>query len=783
MAGADTDAQLEALARARVAAKAGEIQNSLVQIAAGNPLGAEPDPKRRDARIAAKTGGSAREVAQVSRAIVQATTAVEVADERGAFAPGGPPIPGGPEAIQGPTIDFVGVEFLTRGRLAANAVGRVAFRNGRAQGTGFLVAPGLFLTNNHVIKTPEMAAELCVEFDYEASSSGGERPVTRFGLAPERCFVFDPIDALDFALIAIGKSFFGNKQLEMLGYMPLSDAPDKHMLGEIANIIQHPNGRLKQVVLRSNNLVARDETVNVLHYVADTEPGSSGSPVCNNEWEPIALHHWGGPALEVSDVNGNPLNRDINEGLRISAIVKALRARGGGLDAASKAAVTEALARWDSAPRGGPVAPEAESVVPGPVGAAALAASARMATVSVPVDTPVEITVRIGGGAAVLQPVVAGGVAGAVAGAGDPLATAERASTRFGDRGGYEPGFIPGFVVPLPDASKTGFRLAANREAAAGDDPHELRYHHFSILMNAERRLAAVTAVNIDGGRIVAVKREDKTVDLDPTLGDLDAEAMEASDDFQPDPRIAPGEQMGREFYANQKVPGFDKPGPLHRGASAAEKKAHARAQAERTARIFQKGHIILRGDPVWGTAAEALAAEADTFFYTNAAPQLGWFNQGSAVGKPGAKGTLRWRALETWVLRNAFVSRQRICVFAGPVFAADDPPYREGTRVPMRFWKIAVWAEGRKLRSIALIADQRKVLDELTKGMPEGMLRPAAEAFTDADELARASEFLTSVAEIEALTGLDFGKAVRAGDVRKARRGAEAAIDAAVAL
>ena len=63
----------------------------------------------------------------------------------------------GAEAAQGPTIDFVGIEFLARGRLAANTVGRVVFRSGRAQGSGFLVGPGLFLTNNHVVSSAEMA--------------------------------------------------------------------------------------------------------------------------------------------------------------------------------------------------------------------------------------------------------------------------------------------------------------------------------------------------------------------------------------------------------------------------------------------------------------------------------------------------------------------------------------------------------------------------------------------------------------------------------------------------
>eukprot|EP01035_Chromulina_nebulosa_P054891 gene54891-75201_t len=246
-------------------------------------------------------------------------------------------------------------------------------------------------------------------------------------------------------------------------------------------------------------------------------------------------------------------------------------------------------------------------------------------------------------------------------------ATAEAASWKtesFEDRGGYEPGFIPGFVVPLPDYSGTGWRAADNLLAGPGDDPHELPYHHFSIVMNADRRLVGFTAVNIDGKRIKAVDRDTKAVTDDPTLQQLGVESLgregaEASDAFRPDRRVALEEQMNREFYENQVVQGF------------LDTKSKAR-----TARIFQKGHIVLRGDPAWGTAEEAVAAERDTFFYTNAAPQVGFFNQGSALDHPGSKGKLRWRAVETYVLRNAVTMKRRISVFAGPVFAADDPRY-----------------------------------------------------------------------------------------------------------
>lgn len=758
----DTEARLRIIVRARIAKQSQEIENSIVQIEAGNPLGAEPSDTRRAARIARKTRLSPRDAKAMATMI--ATTAKLIDGVGDAI--------DGAEALQGPTIDIVGVEFLTRGRTAASAVGRVAYRSGRAQGSGFLVAPGLFLTNHHVISSPEQSEALMVQFDYEAADDGTERPVTSFTFDPATCFVSDPIEGLDFTLIAVGARLSGAKSLAEFGHLPLSDAKDKHMLGERANIIQHPNGDLKQIVVRENNLVSRDETEEVLHYLADTEQGSSGSPVMNNSWEPIALHHWGEPFTEIKGSDGKPLRKEVNEGIRISAIVRNLRNRAPVLADSSGQAIADALALWDASPtETAPALPESRAAInaPGSPTSTRSGGSVTHADGTITWTFPIEISVR----APLLEPPRTI-PAPPKADTSSPKTLVRGPEKRtvevpnFSDRGGFEPGFIPGFVVPLPDYTNVGYRLAENRMPHEGvDDPHELQYHHFSIVMNAERRLAAFAACNIDGRRLVAVNRDNKTVNLDPTLHDLGAEATDA---FSPDPRVPESEQMTREFYEDQVVPGFPKPPPLPKDASPAEKKAHTRAMLARTARMFQKGHITLRGDPAWGTEEAAVAAESDTFFYTNAAPQLGFFNQGSPVNAPGTKGDLRWRTVETYVLRNAFTTRKRVCVFAGPIFDDDrDPEYRFGVRVPMKFWKVVVWAEGKTLKSIALCADQRPVFEKLTKGMPEAA---AAEAFEDLDELARASEFLSTVQEIEGLTNLDFGDAVRNADVRA---GAEA--------
>jgi endonuclease G, mitochondrial len=745
----DVPAALTRIVEQRLQNARTEIRNSLTFIANGNPLAAEPDNRRRVRRLQSKASLTRGEAELVSMGIDAVTESPEPVPMIAGVAKDG-----GPEAIIG-SIDFVGVAFLERGRRAADSVARVAFGNGNAKGTGFLVAPGLFLTNHHVIASPAEASQLCVEFDYEFDIGNNLRVRTRYAFDPARCFTTDGIAGLDFTLIALGERLDGPRNADVYGYIPLSDANDKHMLGEIANIIQHPRGRYKEIVLRENRLVARDETVQVLHYIADTEPGSSGSPVFNNDWEVIALHHWGGPYREVKTPDGRPLNREINEGIRISAIVKTLRERAAAGAGATQQALRRALGLWRSFARPTPVDVRTERNDPVPPASG----PRRNADGSVTWTFPIEINVR----APLLEEAPSTAVAGPAASAAaaaplrppPPSDSAEATTWKtedFSDRGGYEPGFIPGFTVPLPGIRRVRHRAAVNKDAGPGDDPHELPYHHFSIVMNAERRLAFFTACNIDGKRIRAVIRDKKQVIEDPTLKDLGVEALEigaegaeASDDFRPDRRIDQDEQMNRPFYEAQIVPGFPEP-----------------TSKERIARMFQKGHITLRGDPAWGTEGQAKAAERDTFFYTNAAPQVGFFNQGSRLDRPGSKGKLRWRAVETYVLRNAVTMRSRITVFAGPIFDDDkDPDYRFDSKVPMRFWKIAVWADGDELRAIALIADQSKVLTV----MPEAA--EAAEAFLDDPELARVSEFLTTVQNIERLTGLNFGDAVRDADVR----------------
>lgn len=83
------------------------------------------------------------------------------------------------------------------------------------------------------------------------------------------------------------------------GWNRLIEVEGKAVVGDCLSIIQHPGGELKQLALRENELV--DVLEFHLHYLTDTGRGSSGSPVFNDQWEVVALHHSGVPKRE----NGN----------------------------------------------------------------------------------------------------------------------------------------------------------------------------------------------------------------------------------------------------------------------------------------------------------------------------------------------------------------------------------------------------------------------------------------------------------------------------------------------
>ena len=206
--------------------------------------------------------------------------------------------------------------FLTRGAELRRSIGRIYIRDRQRRvgwGTGFLVAPNLLLTNQHVLDSQETARFSRVEFDYEETFSGDMLSSAVFDFEPDTFFVSSPArGGLDYALVAVAErprpeSGRPTANLAEFGYNILLGQEGKLLKGELIHCIHHPEGQPRQVTLRENRLMAiQDPALDGvwMHYETDTEPGSSGAPLYNNQWQIVGIHHAG---VEKRDNEGNIL--------------------------------------------------------------------------------------------------------------------------------------------------------------------------------------------------------------------------------------------------------------------------------------------------------------------------------------------------------------------------------------------------------------------------------------------------------------------------------------------
>lgn len=242
-------------------------------------------------------------------------------------------------ARAGRTSSLHDLRFVERARRAADAVGRFVAEGGSGRGTFFMVSPRLLLTNHHVLPDARTAGEVEAEFGYELDEEGGTRPVTRHRLDPGAFFLTNGRAGMDFTLVALGGRSAGPEA--RIGCCPLPRAGTVHGVGGFVNIIQHPYDMPKQIAVRENRVVGGAGTR--LVYTADTLRGSSGSPVFNDEWKVVALHHWGGATGAVGAAPGSAAPERVNEGIRATAIVRELRARRGGLGREARRMLDEAI--------------------------------------------------------------------------------------------------------------------------------------------------------------------------------------------------------------------------------------------------------------------------------------------------------------------------------------------------------------------------------------------------------------------------------------------------------
>ncbi len=91
---------------------------------------------------------------------------------------------------------------------------------------------------------------------------------------------------LDYVMLEVDDS---PGEHEEIGYM--RPVPKTLATVQPAFIIQHPCGDPQKVVLQDNWITYVAPDHRRVQYLTNTEHGSSGSPVCNENWEVVALHH------------------------------------------------------------------------------------------------------------------------------------------------------------------------------------------------------------------------------------------------------------------------------------------------------------------------------------------------------------------------------------------------------------------------------------------------------------------------------------------------------------
>ena len=173
------------------------------------------------------------------------------------------------------------------------------------------------------------------------------------------------------------------------------------------------------------------------------------------------------------------------------------------------------------------------------------------------------------------------------------------------------------------------------------------------------------TIVNLDGGRQRKINRK---------TGEI-----EASETWYQDPRVKPNEQMDQPFFDEQRP------------------------------RLFDRGHMVRRLDPAWGSPSTAKVSADDTFHFTNCCPQISAFNQHL------------WQGIENYALNNAGTEKRRVTIITGPVFDDADKRYRN-IQVPQRFWKVVVRVSDTDgtLRATGFLADQ---ITALAAAAEQGLL------------------------------------------------------------
>jgi Trypsin-like peptidase domain len=228
------------------------------------------------------------------------------------------------EAVLGDTR-FVPLTWYRTGLQRCASVARIENAWGQGFGTGFLVRgddlhPSLageivLVTNAHVISNDPAVQK------GRPPATPPERARVRFQGREdtERTYAIkdliftSPPHALDATVLRLETALTCDPPYPLAIAPPVASRDRVYVIG-------HPQGGPLSISIQDNRVVDVKEPM--LRYRAPTEPGSSGSPVFNQDWELVALHHAG--SKQLPSLSGEGV-QEANEGIWMSSIISALK--------------------------------------------------------------------------------------------------------------------------------------------------------------------------------------------------------------------------------------------------------------------------------------------------------------------------------------------------------------------------------------------------------------------------------------------------------------------------
>ena len=219
---------------------------------------------------------------------------------------------------------YKSLNWLNLALQCANSVARIGSNKYDGDGTGFLFngawisddwkGKHLLLTNAHVCSNDD---DVQAQYPYPSPpealtaaflGAGGAREALELKFK-ELVWTSPPseLDATLLLLEDVPAGFHPPKELSQRK-PPVTLKGDSRL-----NILGHPKGLDLRISLQDNITV--DVGERYVHYQTPTDPGSSGSPVFNQNWQLVALHH------------ASSSQKQANEGIRIDVIIDAIKAK------------------------------------------------------------------------------------------------------------------------------------------------------------------------------------------------------------------------------------------------------------------------------------------------------------------------------------------------------------------------------------------------------------------------------------------------------------------------